>query len=134
MAVVFSVVSLLLSAVLAALIGRAGWIKTLTPIVKMAGSGLVWASEIPPWSVRIIGLLEIVAALVIITVPVLAIVVGSATVLTALGVVAALSVAALMGAAHLFHRARGEQKATRTTNLAFGTLAILTAASQFVSG
>ena len=134
MTTVFWVFALALSAFLATLIGRAGWIKTFTPLVSLAGSGLVWVRDIPAWSVRTIGALEILAALVIVSSPLLRLFVGPYSVLVFAGVGAGLGVAALMGAAHLFHRSRQESERTWKTHLAFGALAIMTATAQFVAG
>jgi hypothetical protein len=134
MTVVFWVFALVLSVVLAVMMGRAGWIKTFTPLVSMAGSGLVWVRDIPAWSVRLIGMLELLAAIVVVVAPVARLVVGPDPLLTIAGVAAALGVATLMGLAHLFHRARGESEHTWKTNLAFGALAVMTAAAQFVAG
>jgi len=131
--IVFSVVALILSAILAVAIGRAGWLKTFTPIVELVGTGVVWVADIPRWSVRVLGSMELLAAAVIFAAPVLSLILGDLPVLSVLGVGAALAVALLMAAAHIFHRARGESAHTWTTHLAFATLAIMTAAAQFVS-
>ena len=132
--VVFQVLALLIAAVLAVGIGRAGWIKTFTPIVQLAGSGLVWAKDIPAWSVRAIGVVELVAAAVILAAPVLIVIQGPSQLVAGVGAGAALGVAALMAAAHLFHRSRGEAELTWKTNLAFGALAVMAAATVFISG
>jgi hypothetical protein len=132
--IVFQVIALVIAAVVAVGIGRAGWIKTFTPIVQLAGSGLVWAKDIPAWSVRALGLLELVAAMVILAAPILVFIQGPSRFITGLGVGAAVGVAALMAAAHLFHRFRGEAKHTWKTNLAFGSLAVMAAATLFISG
>lgn len=134
MLIVFQIVALVVAAVLAVGIGRAGWIKTFTPIVQLAGSGLVWAKDIPSWSVRSIGVLELLAAMTILAAPVLVFVQGPHRLITAVGVGASLGVAALMVAAYFFHRSRGEAGLTWKTNMAFGSLAIMAAATLFISG
>lgn len=134
MLIVFQIIALLIAAVLAVGIGRAGWIKTFTPIVQLAGSGLVWAKDIPSWSVRSIGVLELLAAMAILAAPVLVFVQGPNRLITALGVGASLGVALLMVAAYFFHRFRGEARLTWKTNLAFGSLAVMAAATLFISG
>jgi hypothetical protein len=132
--VVVWVVALVFSGVLAIGIGRAGWLKAFTPIVELAGSGLVWVTDIPRWSVRVIGVAEMVAASVVLSAPIVRLVWGESAVWKTAGVAAALAIALLMAAAHLFHRFRGETKHTWTSNLAFGALACLTASAQFVAG
>jgi hypothetical protein len=132
--IVFQMLALLTAAVLSVGIGRAGWIKAFTPIVQLAGSGLVWAKDIPAWSVRSIGLLELVAAVVILAAPVLVVIQGPSRLITGLGIAASLGVAALMATAHLFHHSRGEATHTWKTHLAFGSLAVMAAATGFVSG
>jgi len=132
--IVFQILALVISAVLAVGIGRAGWIKAFTPIVQLAGSGLVWAKDIPAWSVRALGLLELVAAMMILAAPILVFIQGPSRLITGLGVAASLGVAALMAAAYFFHRSRGEAEHTWKTNLAFGSLAVMAAATAFISG
>jgi hypothetical protein len=132
--IVFQLLALVIAAVLAVGIGRAGWIKTFTPIVQLAGSGLVWAKDIPAWSVRMIGAVELLAAMVILAAPVLVVIQGPSRLIAGYGVAASLGVAALMAAAHLFHRSRGESSLTWKTNLAFGSLAMMAAATIFISG
>ena len=134
MLIVFQIVALVIAAVLAVGIGRAGWIKTFTPIVQLAGSGLVWAKDIPGWSVRGIGVLELLAAMAILAAPVLVFIQGPNRVVTSVGVAASLGVAVLMVAAYFFHRSRGESELAWKTNLAFGSLAIMAAATLFISG
>ena len=134
MALLWWAVALVLSGLLAVTIGRAGWIKTFTPLVSLAGAGLVWVREIPAWSVRTIGILELAAACIIVAAPVMRFVTGPNAVLMIAGVAAALGVATLMAAAHLFHRSRGESQHTWKTNLAFGSLAIMTGSAQFIAG
>ena len=134
MLIAIQILALVIAVVLAAAIGRAGWIKTFTPIVQLAGSGVVWAKDIPSWSVRLIGVLELLGAVVILITPVLMLVQGPSRPITAVGVAASLGVAALMAAAHLFHRSRGEATHTWKTNLAFGSLAIMAASTLFISG
>ena len=134
MLIVFQIVALLIAAVLAVGIGRAGWIKSFTPIVQLAGSGLVWAKDIPRWSVRGIGVLELFAAMTILAAPVLVFVQGPNRLVTSVGVAASLGVALLMLSAFFFHRSRGESELTWKTNLAFGSLAVMAAATLFVSG
>ena len=134
MLVVFQVLALLIGAVLAVGIGRAGWIKTFTPIVQLAGSGLVWAKDIPAWSVRVIGVLELLAAIVILAAPVSLLVQGPSQLIAGVGALASLGVALLMAGAYFFHRFRGEAQHTWTTNLAFGSLAVMAAATVFVAG
>ncbi len=134
MVIVFQVLALLTAAVLAVGIGRAGWIKAFTPIVQLAGTGVVWAKDIPAWSVRLIGLVELVAAAVIFLAPIVIVVHGSSRLITVVGVVASIGVAALMATAHLFHRSRGEAEHTWKTNLAFGSLATMAAATLLISG
>ncbi len=134
MSVVVWVVALVFSGVLAIGIGRAGWLKAFTPIVELAGSGLVWVTDIPRWSVRAIGVAEMVAAAVVLFAPIVRLVWGESAVWKTAGVAAALAIALLMAAAHLFHRFRGEAKHTWTSNLAFGALSCLTASAQFVVG
>ncbi len=134
MLIVFQILALVIAAVLAVGIGRAGWIKAFTPIVQLAGSGVVWAKDIPAWSVRALGLLELAAAVVILAAPILVFIQGPSRLITGLGVAASLGVAALMAAAHLFHRSRGEAEHTWKTNLAFGSLAVMAAATAFISG
>ncbi len=134
MLIVFQILALVISAVLAVGIGRAGWIKAFTPIVQLAGSGVVWAKDIPAWSVRALGLLELVAAMVILAAPILVFIQGPSRLITTVGVAASLGVAALMAAAHLFHRSRGEAEHTWKTNLAFGSLAVMAAATVFIAG
>jgi len=112
MLIVIHIVALLIAAVLAVAIGRAGWIKAFTPIVQLAGSGLVWAKDIPTWSVRILGVVELVAAMVIFAAPVLIFVLGPNQPVAGFGVAASLGVALLMASAHLFHRSRGESELT----------------------
>jgi hypothetical protein len=109
-------------------------LKAFTPIVELAGSGLVWVTDIPRWSVRAIGVAEMVAAAVVLFAPIVRLVWGESAVWKTAGVAAALAIALLMAAAHLFHRFRGEAKHTWTSNLAFGALACLTASAQFVVG
>lgn len=134
MLIVFRIVAILIGAVLAVGIGRAGWIKTFTPIVQLAGSGLVWAKDIPSWSVRSIGVLELLAAVTILAAPVLVFVQGPNRLMTSVGVAASLGVAVLMVAAYFFHRSRDEARLTWKTNLAFGSLGIMAAATLFISG
>lgn len=134
MDIVFQAIALLIAALLAVAIGRAGWIKVVTPIVQLAGSGLVWVKDIPSWSVRALGILELVAGAVILAAPVLIIVQGPSQLVAGLGVAASVGVALLMASAHLFHRSRGESDLTWKTNLAFGALAVLAAATVFISG
>jgi hypothetical protein len=132
--IVFQTIALLIAAVLAVGIGRAGWIKTFTPIVQLAGAGLVWAKDIPAWNVRIIGILELFAAMVILAAPILIFIQGPSRLITGLGVAGSVGVAALMASAYLFHRSRGEAQHTWKTNLAFGSLAVMAAATLFISG
>lgn len=134
MTTVFLVLALVLSTVLAGAIGRAGWLKAFSPIVELVGSGVVWVADIPRWSVRFIGVLELAAAVVIPAAPIVALLGFQIPALRILGIVAALAVAVLMAAAALFHRARGETVHTWKTLFAFFTLAIMTAAAQVVSG
>ena len=134
MLIVFHVVALVIGAILAVGIGRAGWIKTFTPIVHLAGSGVVWAKDIPSWSVRSIGVLELLAAMAILAAPVLVFVQGPNRLIAGVGIAASVSVALLMMAAYFFHRSRGEAGLTWKTNLAFGSLAIMAAATLFISG
>jgi hypothetical protein len=128
------VFALTFSAVLAVGIGRAGWLKTFTPIVQLAGSGLVWVTDIPRWSVRAIGVAELVAAAVVFSAPIVRLFFGDSLVWKTAGIAAALGIALLMIAAYLFHTIRGEVKHTWTANLAFGALSCLTASAQFVAG
>ena len=134
MTTVLWVFALALSWVRAVMMGRAGWIKTTTPLVSMAGSGRLWVRDIPGWSVRAIGILELLAAIVLVAAPVLRLIGGPDPLLTIAGVAAALGVATLMGVAHLFHRSRGESEHTWKTNFAFGALAVMSAAAHFVAG
>jgi hypothetical protein len=131
--IIFAVAALVFSWTLAAMIGRAGWIKTFTPIPTLAGSGLVWVSEIPRAGVRAIGVLELFAALVLFVAPVAQFTPVSSPAVTLGGVAAAVGVALLMAAAHFFHLRRGEASYTWQTNFAFGALAVLSASSQFVA-
>jgi hypothetical protein len=132
--VVLWVFALIFSAVLAVGFGRAGWLKTFTPIVQLAGSGLVWVTDIPRWSVRTIGVVELVVAAVVVSAPSIRLIFGESLVWKTAGIAAALGIALLMIAAHLFHTIRGEAKHTWMSNLAFGALACLTASAQFVAG
>jgi hypothetical protein len=131
--IVVWIVTFVLSAVLAATIGRAGWLKAATPIAELAGSGLVWVTDIPRWSVRLIGVVELAAAVVIVAAPVVRFIIGPAPLVTAAGVAAATGVALLMAVSYLFHRARGETSHTWQTLLAFAALALVTAAAQLVA-
>jgi hypothetical protein len=131
--IVFQIIALVIAAILAVGIGRAGWIKTFTPIVQLAGSGVVWAKDIPLWSVRIIGVLELLAAMAILTAPIWVFVQGPNRLVTIVGVAASLGVALLMASAFAFHRQRGEAQHTWKTNLAFGSLAVMAAATLFIS-
>jgi hypothetical protein len=132
--IVFHVIALVVAAVLAVGIGRAGWIKTFSPIVQLAGSGLVWAKDIPAWSVRAIGVAEMVAAAVILAAPILVVIQGPSRLITGFGIAASVGVVTVMAAAHLFHRWRGEADRTWKTNLAFGSLAVMAASTLFISG
>lgn len=132
MDIALDVMAAIFSLALAVLFVRAGWIKLATPIPQLAGSGLVWVTDIPAWIVRGVGTLEILASVLI---------VGSmgarlAGVLHPFvslgGVIAAGGLAALMLAAWIFHRVRGEAQFTWSTNLALGALALATAVSQLV--
>jgi hypothetical protein len=132
--IVFQILALVIAAVLSVGIGRAGWIKTFTPIVQLAGSGVVWAKDIPAWSVRVIGTLELLAGMVILAAPIVMFIQGPSRLIASLGVAASVGVAALMAAAYLFHRMRGEATHTWKTNLAFGALAVMAAATMFITG
>lgn len=134
MEIVFAGAAIALSSLLAVMIGRAGWIKAFTPIASLAGSGLVWVSDVPRSGVRALGVFELAAATVLAAAPLVALTPLSNPIVTLLGVSAALGVAALMAVAHLFHLRRGEATHTWMTNLAFGALAILSASAQFVAG
>ena len=134
MLIVFQILALVIATILSVGIGRAGWIKTFTPIVQLAGSGLVWAKDIPAWSIRVIGTLEILAAIVILAAPVVVFIQGPSRIITSLGIAASVGVAALMAAAYLFHRIRGEATHTWKTHLAFGALAVMAAATMFITG
>ena len=133
MEIVFDVAAVVFSWVLAVMIGRAGWIKAFTPIPTLAGSGLVWVSDIPRAGVRAIGLAELLAAFALLIGPVTQFTPVAFPTVGFVGVAAAVGVALLMAVAHLFHLRRGEATYTWQTNLAFGALAVLSASSQFVA-
>ncbi len=126
------VVAGVFSLALAVVFLRAGWIKLVTPIVQLAGAGLVWVTDIPSWSVRSLGALEILASLVVVGSMAGRLAGVQHTIVATSGVVAATGLAGLMLAAWIFHRLRGEARYTWSTNLALGALALATAASQLV--
>lgn len=133
MDVVWTGAALVFSLVLASLIGRAGWIKAFTPIASMAGSGLVWVSDVPRGAVRALGALELVAAVVLVLAPLARFTPFDTSWASIAGIAAAVGVGLLMASAHVFHLRRGEANYTWPANLAFGALAVLSASSQFVS-
>ena len=132
MEIALHVVAGVFSLALAVVFLRAGWIKLATPIAQLAGSGLVWVTDIPAWTVRSVGTLEVIASVVVVGSMAARLAGVHHTLVSLSGVIAAGGLAALMLSAWIFHRARGEAQFTWSTNLALGALALATAASQLV--
>jgi hypothetical protein len=95
---------------LAAFFAYAGYIKLAKPIAEIAKI-FPWPAEVPAWSVRLLGAVDIAGAIGLL-VPQLAGVLPWLTLLAALGLVA------LQVAAIIFHAIRGETRETVAMNLA----------------
>ncbi|CAH0231891.1 hypothetical protein SRABI76_02774 [Microbacterium oxydans] len=97
----------------------AGGLKVVRPPRKLAESGLTWAPDFPTWTVKTIGLLEVLGAIGLILAPLT----GIATVLAPL---AALGLALVQIGAIITHIARGEVK-TLVVNVVLLLLAVAAA-------
>ncbi|MEA4944604.1 MAG: DoxX family protein [Propionicimonas sp.] len=82
----------------------AGGMKLAQPQHKLAASGMAWAGDFPAWSVKVIGLLEVLGAIGVILPPLT----GIAPVLAP---VAAIGLALVQVGAAITHLVRGEAKA-----------------------
>lgn len=94
----------------------AGGLKVVQAPAKLAASGLTWAPDFPTWTVKAIGLLEVLGAIGLILPPLT----GVATVLAPL---AALGLVLVQVGAIITHVVRGEVK-TLTVNVVLLLLAI----------
>ena len=105
--------------VLAFVFGGSGVVKAPRDRKRLFDDGITWVEDFPGWAVRVIGVLEILAALGL----VLPAVTGIAPVLTPM---AAVGIALLMAGAGVVHVRRGE--------IAFlGVIAVLFGAAVFVA-
>ena len=104
---------------LAFVFGGSGVVKSTRDRKRLFDDGITWVEDFPGWAVRVIGVLEILAALGL----VLPAVTGIAPVLTPM---AAVGIALLMAGAGVVHFRRGE--------IAFlGVIAVLFGAAVFVA-
>lgn len=93
----------IVAGLLALLYIAAGSIKIFRPPAKLAVSGFAWAADFPAWTVKVIGLLEVVGAIGLIL-PVLA------DVAPGLAPLAAIGLALIQLGAIATHLVRGEAK------------------------
>jgi hypothetical protein len=109
----------LVAGILALAYLAAGGLKVVRPPAKLAESGLTWAPDFPVWTVKTIGLLEVLGAIGLILPPVS----GIATILAPL---AALGLVLVQVGAIITHIVRGEVK-TLVVNVVLLLLAVAAA-------
>lgn len=102
----------------------AGGMKLLQPQQKLASSGMAWAGAFPAWSVKLIGLLEVLGAIGLILPPLTAIA-------PVLAPVAAVGLVLVQVGAIVTHLARGEAKVL-AANIVLLLLAVAAAWIGFV--
>lgn len=97
----------------------AGGMKTLRPATRLAESGLAWAGDFPAWSVKAIGVVEVLGALGLVLPPLTGIV-------PVLAAWAAIGLGLIQLGAIVTHLVRGEAK-TIPVNLVLLALSVAAA-------
>ena len=113
----------IIAGLLAAVFATAGALKLTLPKEKLAGAGLAWVDDFTQAQVRLIGLVELLAAAGLVLPAAL-------DVVPVLVPVAAIGLAALMAGAALTHARRGET-ALIAVNVVLIALAVLVAVERF---
>jgi uncharacterized membrane protein YphA (DoxX/SURF4 family) len=113
----------IIAGLLAALFAAAGAVKLIQPKEKLADSGQAWVEDFTPTQVKLIGLVEVLAAVGLILPAVV-------DVLPVLVPVAAVGLAALMAGAAITHARRKETQMI-AVNLLLLALAVVVAVGRF---
>lgn len=114
----------ILAGLLALVFAAAGGMKTVRPQDQLGESGLAWAAAFPAWSVKVIGVLEVLGAVGVILPPLV-------NIAPVLAPIAATGLAVTMVGAIITHLMRGEAKAV-PMNLVLLALSAATAWIGFI--